>query len=95
MLTVCYTQYMSGSESRRKYIKKYKEDHPYCEDCGGKFLVCQLDFHHEHGRGPEMPSHMLFGDLPNLTVLKEEIAKCAVLCKNCHALRHYKEREAD
>jgi hypothetical protein len=66
-----------------------------CEDCGrpadhnGK-IVC-LDFHHRD------PDTKLFGVArANVTWSKmlDEIAKCDILCRSCHKLRHYAMKRA-
>jgi len=67
------------------FINTYKQSHP-CVNCGESDPVC-LDFHHRDpktkrfgiGRG---------GCARSIFLLKEEIAKCLVLCANCHRKHH-------
>jgi hypothetical protein len=55
-----------------------------CADCGGCFPPCVMDFDHVRGK-------KLFpigaADSRSLPVLLREIAKCEVVCANCHRIR--------
>src|SRR5919197_3656115 len=57
-----------------------------CERCGEDHPAC-LDFHHRDPKAKKFsvgrPHHR-----PSLKGLKEEIAKCVVLCANCHRKEH-------
>jgi hypothetical protein len=74
-------------ESNRAYIVKYKKNNP-CIDCGERNPEL-LEFHHlnpqtkrfEICKGVVGRSHKQ---------LREEMAGCVLLCKNCHELRHQK-----
>lgn len=62
-----------------------------------KCLVCGdtrwyvLQFHHRNSAEKEgLVSQMV--DMPDSRIL-EEIAKCDLLCSNCHIELHFKERE--
>ena len=60
---------------------------PGCKYCGEMEPVC-LDFHH---RDPSMKSFTIgkhTGSKYDLSKLREEIAKCDILCRNCHAKVH-------
>ena len=76
-----------GSAKRRKkyadFIKDYKLE-AGCEICGYKEHACALQFDHID------PSQKLFNiargrDYP-WKIFLAEIAKCRVLCANCHAV---------
>jgi hypothetical protein len=60
-----------------------------CEDCGGTFEPYQMDFDHRD------PTAKLFGLtwpralLASRQRLLEEVAKCDIVCANCHAVRTY------
>ena len=58
-----------------------------CMDCGGTFKPHQMDFDH---RDPSTKLFQVTGPLltPRKRML-EEIAKCDIVCANCHALRTY------
>ena len=68
-----------------------------CAHCGGSFHRAVFDFHH-HGDKLGSPSD-LFRNI-SLSALAKELAKCILLCANCHRLEHRDElrssvREAD
>lgn len=56
-----------------------------CAHCGGSFHRAVFDFHH---RGDKLhsPSEMFLGK--SLSALAQELAKCILLCANCHRLEH-------
>ena len=63
--------------------------HVPCKDCGGTFLPHQMDFDH---RDPTTKSFGLTWSramLASRQRLLEEIAKCDIVCANCHAGRTY------
>ena len=61
-----------------------------CIKCGEKHLAC-LDFHHRDGK--DKLGHI--GEFRKFAIDKvlAEIAKCDVLCANCHRKHHYDERQ--
>ncbi len=71
-------------EKHQEYLNKRK-DIP-CMDCGGKFPSVAMDFHHidESIKDPK------FANLKTWSMkrINEELDKCAVLCANCHRVRH-------
>jgi len=79
--------------NRRYYFKKalrYIKNKSGCVICGYNLRTDKLHFHHK------LRSVKLFelGNLPTDIVLwktiKEEISKCAILCKRCHGRAHFK-----
>ena len=73
----------------KAWLKEYKQSLK-CEDCGESHPSC-LDFHHKD------PSEKKFSigrlkDYLSMRLLQSEIAKCRVLCSNCHRKRHWNER---
>ncbi len=75
----------------RKYVEKYKLDRP-CP-CG-ETEPCCLSFHHNNGDKTGNISDMVNRGY-GLTRIQKEIDKCNVLCLNCHAKLHGKEREEE
>lgn len=80
-------------EKRRQcqeWLRQYKEK---CEICGESHPAC-LDFHHigdkEDGIASMMHKKNITEELKR-KILKE-IAKCEVLCSNCHRKVHWEER---
>jgi hypothetical protein len=68
----------------RELVLRHLEAHP-CVDCGEADPVV-LQFHHV--RGPKRDNvGSLVCDSYNWHVVEREIAKCVVLCANCHARR--------
>lgn len=67
-----------------KYIQDYKEKHP-CMDCKNSYPYYVMDFDHVRGRKHKNVSELI----PTLSKKKidEEIAKCEVVCSNCHRIR--------
>jgi hypothetical protein len=63
-----------------------------CMDCGGTFRTCAMDFDHRDPTTKRwMPSH-----LPghgSLRLMQEELAKCDLVCSNCHRVREETRRE--
>lgn len=89
----CNICYMAMKTKRRQknalFVKNLKKDFK-CEICSiNDFRV--LDFHHKDDSNKEFN----IGDVSRLGLGKEkiiaEIAKCKVLCANCHRILHYKE----
>jgi len=66
----------------REYLVLAK-DKP-CADCGVKFAPCAMDFDHTRS---EKKFTIGSGGTMSLKKLKEEIAKCDVVCANCHRVR--------
>jgi hypothetical protein len=53
-----------------------------CERCGGSFPIYVMEFHH---RDPsEKKCEIANAPTPNLA--RKELAKCDVLCANCHRI---------
>ena len=70
-------------------IHKYLSENP-CIDCGNSDIRV-LDFDHRNPEGKKFnigkAAHSGYGK----ETLMQEIAKCDVRCKNCHAIRHEEE----
>jgi 5-methylcytosine-specific restriction endonuclease McrA len=67
----------------QKAIREAKLDKP-CMDCGNIFPPCAMDFDHVHGK-----KKFNVGLAKNLRQLAEEIAKCELVCANCHRIRTF------
>lgn len=57
-----------------------------CADCGHQFPRCCMDFHHIVG---EKRFSVGKGTCRATSTLIKEIAKCIVICSNCHRIRHH------
>lgn len=85
--------YMSRSTAQRKEItewwKEYKRDLT-CQVCGESRWWC-LDFHHTDPTTKDMAVSAMVSNIKNKETILEEIAKCVVVCRNCHADIHYQK----
>ena len=72
---------------RRIFISKLKNKP--CVDCKGWYEPCQMDFDH---RDPKEKVHSISWLAHcRLSLLLKEIAKCDLVCANCHRLRSAKK----
>jgi len=73
------------------WMQDFKRSRP-CADCGGFFHPVAMTFDH-------LPGSQKRDDVSNLLrsgyrqVLLDEIAKCELVCANCHAVRTYMRDE--
>lgn len=68
-------------QETRERVLRYLRAHP-CVDCGERDPVV-LQFHHVRGRKRDNVGSLVAGSY-NWGTVAEEIAKCVVLCANCH-----------
>jgi len=81
---------MQAKAELRKWWVEYKETLK-CECCGESRWWC-LDFHHtDPSIKDKAVSSMVSATRPKRVILAE-VAKCMVVCRNCHADIHYKQR---
>jgi hypothetical protein len=74
----------------RKYVQDYKTENG-CSLCHENHPAC-LDFHHND---PSLKDGNIAQSIANgwgLDRLRKEIAKCTLLCSNCHRKMHWAER---
>ena len=66
------------------YIRKLKENSP-CLDCGEYYPYYVMDFDHVRGKKHKNVMELI----PTLSKKKidQEIAKCEIVCSNCHRIR--------
>lgn len=66
-----------------------------CSHCDFKAeLSCQLDLDHiDKATKTDKGNSRAFEPSWSLKRIKEELWKCQVLCKNCHALKTHKEKD--
>ncbi len=75
------------NQIKRDYILNYKKTHS-CALCGEVEVACLLFHHREPALKCFAVSHYSSHSIESII---EEIAKCQVLCANCHAKLHYYE----
>jgi hypothetical protein len=68
-------------ERRRAYIESLKANP--CADCGGTFPPECMDFDHLGDKFKNLARLMSY----SLERIKEELAKCELVCANCHRIR--------
>jgi hypothetical protein len=64
-----------------------------CADCGEKHPAC-LEFHHIDPSRKDDGVMALVDQNARWPRIEAEIAKCVVLCSNCHRKRHYNDKNA-
>lgn len=69
------------------------KDQP-CADCGGRFPSCAMDFDHRDPGAKRIAVSRMIGRAGTATIMAE-VAKCDIVCANCHRVRTYRRREAD
>jgi len=79
-----YEQNKRRIERARQFIKQVRGNSK-CKNCGESRPEC-LDFHHRHGK--DFTISKLVVRKATIPKLKEAIARCDVLCANCHRIEH-------
>ena len=69
-----------------QYLKDLKEKNP-CMDCKISYPYYMMDF--DHVRGTKQANVAELINTLSKKRLDEEIAKCEVVCSNCHRARTY------
>ena len=73
-----------------EWYRELKSETP-CADCGGRFHHAAMSWDH-------LPGHEKLDDVSSLvsrhnrSLILAEIAKCELVCANCHAVRSYERR---
>lgn len=78
------------------YVETLKQS-LYCMDCNGSFPSVAMDFDHVRGEKVANIGTLCSAAAP-LQKLKDEIAKCELVCANCHRVRtrdRWKAKQAD
>lgn len=74
--------YVDKSKSRRELVNQLKSNP--CTDCGQMFPACAMDFDHVYGEKEFNISQKLGVSVEHLL---KEVAKCELVCSNCHRIR--------
>lgn len=85
-------QLQERRRKNREYVWSIKEQSS-CSKCGESHPAC-LDFHHPDDVEKENSIARAAVDW-GLTRIKKEIAKCIILCANCHRKHHFELRQSD
>jgi hypothetical protein len=62
-----------------------------CMDCGGAFPPAAMDFDHREPATKRYAVTRMIGRAGTSRIL-EEVAKCDIVCANCHRLRTFRRR---
>lgn len=73
----------------RAYIKSVKESSP-CQDCGNFYPSYVMDFDHLEDKLDNVST--LANSTISLERLQTEVAKCDLVCANCHRIRTHVRR---
>ena len=92
----------ASPEKYKKYAQKYMQKRRAwldelksapCADCGKLYHPCVMDF--DHVRGEKLGNISAMIRAVTMGKLSAEIAKCELVCSNCHRLRtHLREWKA-
>ncbi len=89
--------YFALEQDRLKRIRqliRQAKDRP-CTDCGQRYPHYVMDFDHREGEKKKFNLANTAGQgWRSFTNVKAEIAKCDVVCANCHRERTYQRRKA-
>jgi hypothetical protein len=83
---------MARMKKARDYVDFVKSSP--CADCGVSYQPCVMDLDHIRGVKKRGISQMVDGGY-TIPALKEEIAKCEVVCANCHRIRTHIRRRSN
>ena len=77
----------------RERVQRYIDGQKRCPcvDCGGRFPPFLMDFDHVRGTKVTILAKLRSGRA-SLSKIEAEIAKCEVVCANCHRIRTYLRR---
>lgn len=74
----------------RAYVNAVKAGAP-CADCGQQFPPVCMDFDHVREKVRSVAN--LVGGAYRLELIKEEIARCEIVCANCHRVRTHSRNQ--
>lgn len=72
---------------RRRWFEELKST-LQCNRCDERHIVC-LEFHHIDPTAKEYNVGSMVNSIKPIQRIEDEIAKCEVLCSNCHRKEHY------
>jgi len=98
--------YQSNADKRRAQVRLRRKQvreklqmikaQGQCVECGlsGDIATWALDYHHINHKDKLASISFLVGNGYSWKKIEKEIAKCELICSNCHRIRHYKEHKA-
>ena len=88
------TEKLRIAEDKKKRMERYKsilwdlKANSGCSRCPEKDPAC-LDFHHTDPKTKKFTIAAISTRSPALKLLLAEVAKCAIICANCHRKEHF------
>ena len=87
----CHKNYVKSKYNERKDNVNDIKSNMKCQKCGDdRFYV--LDFHHKDPSQKDFNIARITSNNNHMDAIEAEIAKCVVLCSNCHREFHYMEK---
>jgi hypothetical protein len=91
---VCRREYQSGRPriiSAKRLVWELKDNQP-CKDCNVQYRHYVLDFDHRPGEKKLANVNVLVKRGATREIILAEIAKCDLVCANCHRIRTWKRK---
>jgi len=87
------SRWKAANRRNRERLKRYvwEQKSVPCKDCGQTFEPYVMHFDHRDPATKKYNVGKMYMSCNSLSKIKEEIAKCDVVCANCHAMRTYKQ----
>ena len=88
-------QSLLKNKTRSKKILAWLADYKVssgCVKCGYNEHHCALDFHHNDETTKSFALSAAQRKLYGMAKVKTEVAKCSVLCANCHRIHHHQNK---
>jgi len=95
--------YRDNGDKRRKQVRERRrktrdwladvKKQGECSVCGlsGQIAHWALEYHHRHGEEKIASISYLVGNGYGRQTIEDEMAKCDLICSNCHRMEHYNE----
>lgn len=77
-------------ERKRKIVEHFGNK---CADCNTTYPQCVYQFHHLDPKGKDVNPSYAMTKRPS--EMWKELAKCVMLCANCHMIRHHGKEESE
>ncbi len=77
-------------ETAREHVQKLKESNP-CTDCGNLFPHYVMQWDHLNNKVMDVSRMVQSGNC--IETIEKEIAKCELVCANCHCIRTHNRRQ--
>lgn len=87
-----YLDYARATQERYKEIVRALKEHP-CTDCGVEYPYYVMDFDHRPGEKKEYEIARIHF-WKSRAIIDREVAKCDLVCSNCHRERSYQRQRA-